>query len=43
MASLSPGWDLVLIARPPLATSGCAEVREALELLLRRAELVLAS
>lgn len=43
VSSLVPGWDVVLIARPPLVSSNCAEVREVLETLLRRAELVSAS
>ena len=41
IASVKPGWDVVLIARPPLASSDCAEVREVLVTLLSRAELVL--
>lgn len=38
--SVAPGWDVVLIARPPLPASSRDEVREALATLLRRAELV---
>ncbi len=38
--SLAGGWDLILIARPPLAGSDLFEVREALLTLLRRAELI---
>jgi ribonuclease P protein component len=38
--SISPGWDLLLIARPALLSSGVFEVREALLILLRRADLV---
>ena len=38
--SLAVGWDLILIARPPLARSDLFEVREALLTLLRRAELI---
>ena len=43
VSSLVPGWDVVLIARPPLASSSCPEVRAVLVGLLRRAELVLVS
>ena len=43
VSSLPPGWDVVLIARPPLASSNYAEVHAVLVTLLRRAELVLAS
>jgi ribonuclease P protein component len=38
--SMLPGWDLVLIARAPLAASDYFEVRQALLSLLRRAALV---
>ena len=37
---LAPGWDLVLIARRPLAGSKLAETEAALEGLLRRAKLL---
>jgi ribonuclease P protein component len=37
---LAAGWDLVLIARRPLAQSGLAEARAALEQLLRRARVL---
>jgi len=37
-----PGWDVILIARPPLVSSSSAEVREVLVTLLRRAELMAA-
>jgi ribonuclease P protein component len=40
---VSPGWDVVLIARPPMVSSNCAEVRDVLVMLLRRAELIAAS
>jgi ribonuclease P protein component len=43
VASVAPGWDVVLIARAPLASSNYAEIREVLVTLLRRAELVIAS
>lgn len=39
--SVPPGWDVVLIARTPLLSSGHEEVIEALRTLLRRAGLVL--
>ncbi len=38
--SLAPGWDILLIARPALLSSSVFEVREALLILLRRANLV---
>jgi hypothetical protein len=38
--SVASGWDLILIARPPLVSSDLFEVREALLTLLRRAELI---
>ncbi len=38
--SLTPGWDILLIARPALLLSSVFEVREALLILLRRADLV---
>lgn len=41
--SIQPNWDIVLIARPPLALSKQSEVREALVTLLRRAALIPAS
>ena len=37
--SLSTGWDILLVARPPLLTCSTSEVREALIILLRRADL----
>ncbi len=37
--SVTPGWDLILIARAPLLACDMFEVREALVTLLRRAEL----
>jgi len=40
LAMLHPGWDIVLIARPPLAASGLAETRASVESLLARAGLV---
>ncbi len=38
--SLSPGWEILLIARPAILLSSVFEVREALLILLRRADLV---
>ncbi len=43
IASVAPGWDLVLIARPPLVQSDMFEAREALLTLLRRAQLIVPS
>lgn len=40
VALIRPGWDVILIARPPLLSSNTPEVREVLMVLLRRAELV---
>ncbi len=40
VASVSPGWDLILIARAPLVTCDMFEARQALLTLLRRAELI---
>ncbi len=39
IGSVTPGWDLVLIARAPILSCDMFEVREALVKLLRRAEL----
>jgi ribonuclease P protein component len=39
-AAVAPGWDLVLIARKPLAGAGQAEVEEALAGLMRRAGVI---
>lgn len=38
--SLPPGFDLILIARPPLVTATLQETRAALEKLLRRAQIL---
>ncbi len=43
LQSIQPSWDIVLIARPPLASSNQGEVREVLVTLLRRAALIPAS
>lgn len=40
VASIPPGWDLVLIARPGLVSSDYFEVRQVLLSLLLRARLV---
>jgi ribonuclease P protein component len=40
LPSLTPGWDLILIARPGLASATLAEACQALEALLRRARLL---
>jgi ribonuclease P protein component len=37
---LSPGFDLILIARPPLVNATLQETRAALENLLRRAKIL---
>ena len=37
---MSPGWDVVLIARPPLLKAKWPEVTEALAQLMRRAKLM---
>ncbi len=39
LPGIGPGWDLLLIGRPPLLSCNMSEVREALLTLLRRAEL----
>ena len=36
---IHPGWDLVLIARVPMRDAQMPQVRQALEILLRRAQL----
>jgi ribonuclease P protein component len=41
ISAVAPGWDLVLIARPPLVASDYFQTREALLILLRRADLIL--
>lgn len=40
IASVTPGWDLVLIGRAPILKADMFEVREALLILLRRANLI---
>ncbi len=39
LPSLATGWDILLIARPPLLSCHTSEVREALLTLARRADL----
>jgi len=41
LPSIASGWDLVLIARPPLVTSTLADTRSALMNVLQRAKLLL--
>jgi ribonuclease P protein component len=41
MPSLAPGWDLILVARAPLASAPWPEIRQAVVALFRRARLVL--
>ncbi len=40
LASIASGWDLIVIARPALASASLAETRQALWTVLRRAELI---
>jgi RNase P protein component len=40
LPDLAPGWDLILIARPALASSSLQEIRQALTSLLRRAKII---
>ncbi|MBI3162243.1 MAG: ribonuclease P protein component [Chloroflexi bacterium] len=40
LTSLASGWDLILIARPGLATATLADARSALLNLLRRAKIL---
>jgi len=40
LAYVSPGWDVVLIAREPAAEAGFWRIGEALDVLLRRAALL---
>lgn len=40
LSSITPGWDLILIARPALISADMFEVREALLTLLRRSEVI---
>jgi len=38
--TVQPGWDLILLARPPAATASYHELREAIVNLLSRARLL---
>lgn len=40
LPSIASGWDLILIARPALASASLAETRQALRTVLCRAELI---
>ncbi|HLB65134.1 MAG TPA: ribonuclease P protein component [Anaerolineales bacterium] len=40
LASIPPGWDLILVARAPLARASWPEVQEAVAAVLRRARLI---
>ena len=40
LPELAPGWDLLLIARPALASSTLDETHQVLESLLRRSKLI---
>ncbi len=39
LPGIAPGWDIILVARPPLLSCNMSELREALGSLLRRAQL----
>lgn len=40
LEKLAPGWDLVLIARPPLVEAPFSQIQSAVESLLRRAQVI---
>lgn len=40
LPQLTPGWDLILIARPALASSTLQEIHQALKSLLHRAHII---
>jgi ribonuclease P protein component len=40
LTSLSPGWELILIARPPLLDASLEDTRRTIKILLARAGLV---
>ena len=40
VTALPPGWDLILVARPPLANATLDQTRAALDTLLHRAGLI---
>jgi ribonuclease P protein component len=40
LPSIAPGWDLILVARAPIAQATWPEIREAVALVLRRSRLI---
>jgi ribonuclease P protein component len=40
LADLAPGWDLVLIARPPLLDASMLQVRTAISTLMKKAQVL---
>ena len=40
LPDLRPGWDLILVARPPIATASLDQTRASLDSLLQRAGLI---
>lgn len=40
LPTIQPGWDVIVIARRPLASMHCQEAQAALNTLLKRAHLV---
>ena len=40
VTSVEPGWDIIFIARPVIATTGYAELKKSVESLLSRAKLL---
>jgi ribonuclease P protein component len=40
LPDLLPGWDMILIARPPLLAASLQELRQAIEGLFRRAQII---
>ena len=40
LPQLLPGWDLILIARPVLASAALQDIRQALKSLLHRAQII---
>lgn len=43
LPTLSPGWDLILIARPNMLAASLPEIQHALATLLRRAQILSAA
>jgi ribonuclease P protein component len=41
LTPLKPGWDIVIIARPPAAAASYAELKQTVEALLSRARLLM--